>query len=443
MSDNLAFKRNKYMIHEPTTQQAVFLWADHIYEILYGGAAGGGKSDALLMAALQYVDVPGYQALLFRRTYKDLALPGALMDRADEWLGNTDAKWDSTNKAWNFPSGARVAFGYMETERDRFRYASAEFQFIGYDELTQFTKLQYTFMFSRLRRLKGAKVPIRMRAASNPGGIGHEWVRDRFITNRANGRVFIPAKLKDNPHVDQDAYYRMLGELDPVTREQLEEGNWDARPDGGLFFRRNFQTFIERPEPIVALRVRAWDLAATPGDGDRTVGARFALDLDRRKVYVEDVVRGQWGSADRNKIIYKTALMDQDFPGTPTIQLLERQPGEAGKTEAESMAAFLGRFPVEFISPTGSKYVRSMPYQAASANQRIVLVKAPWNEPFIEEHVGWLGSVNRSEIDDQVDAGSMAYNRLYPEVSSSGAFTTKGPRQLRPRPFNRTRTSNP
>ena len=117
-------------------------------EALYGGAAGGGKSDALLMAALQYVDVPGYAALLLRRTYADLALPGALMDRAAEWLSGTDAKWNGQEKSWSFPSGATTTFGYMATDADKYRYQSAEFQFIGWDELTQFPSDPYLYMLS-------------------------------------------------------------------------------------------------------------------------------------------------------------------------------------------------------------------------------------------------------------------------------------------------------
>src|SRR5574340_387166 len=93
----------------PTPPQAAFLLLDGL-EALYGGAAGGGKSDALLVAALQYVDVPGYAALLLRRTYPDLALPGAIMDRAKEWLGPHLAagsvRWIETDKTFVFPSGA-------------------------------------------------------------------------------------------------------------------------------------------------------------------------------------------------------------------------------------------------------------------------------------------------------------------------------------------------
>lgn len=188
------------------------------------------------MAALEHVHVPGYSALLLRRTYADLSLPGAIMDRAKEWLAPTDAKWNDRDKRWTFPSGATLSFGYLDNDRDRFRYASAEFQFIGFDELTQFPEAWYRFLFSRLRRTKGIDVPLRMRGATNPGGIGHEWVRRRFVADDVVERPFIPAKLADNPSLDADAYRLSLAELDSTTRAQLLDGVW-VRDAEGLVYR--------------------------------------------------------------------------------------------------------------------------------------------------------------------------------------------------------------
>jgi hypothetical protein len=221
-------------------KQRIFL-ADERRELLYGGAAGGGKSDALLMAALQYVEQPNYNAILFRRTYADLSLPGALMPRAAEWLSQTSARWNETKKQWTFPSGATLTFGYLQHTNDKFRYQSAEFDFIGFDELTQFPEADYLYLFSRLRRRTGSKIPPRMRAASNPGGTGHRWVHERFIAPYEAGsmpddRGFIPAKLDDNPHVDREQYELSLAQLDEVTRAQLRQGDWNARLPGPWVF---------------------------------------------------------------------------------------------------------------------------------------------------------------------------------------------------------------
>jgi len=173
---------NQYITHKPTDKQFEFLFYPDILEGFYGGAAGGGKSDALLMAALQFAEVPRYSALLLRRTYADLSLPEALMDRAQEWLSSTDARWHADTKTWEFPSGATLTFGYLQTERDKYRYQGAAFQMVGFDEITQFTESMYQYLFSRLRRLEDSHVPIRMRAASNPGDIGHCVPYGRVLT---------------------------------------------------------------------------------------------------------------------------------------------------------------------------------------------------------------------------------------------------------------------
>jgi hypothetical protein len=191
------------------------------------------------------VDIPGYSAILFRKTYADLKLPGSLIPRSHEWLSQTDAVWNDNDKQWRFPSGATLNFGYMQTDEDRFRYQSSEFQFVGFDELTQFSRLQYTYMVSRLRKPSDlttghplAKVPIRLRGATNPGGRGHLWVKNRFLDRKDDPpedytqRVFIPSRLPDNPSVDQAAYAYALEQLDDASRAQLLDGDWDAREPG-------------------------------------------------------------------------------------------------------------------------------------------------------------------------------------------------------------------
>ncbi len=234
--------------HQPTSKQQAFLDVD-CFEGLYGGAAGGGKSDALLMAALQYVHVPGYAALLLRRTYADLALPGAIMDRAKAWLIPKGVDWNDKDKRFTFPSGATLTFGYLDTERDRYRYQGAELQYIGFDELTQFPEQWYRYLLSRLRRLRGSEVPLRARGASNPGGLGHDWVRRRFVEETRGDRAFVPATLSDNPHLDAESYREALAQLDATTRKQLLEGVW-VRDGGGLVYSGFEEARCLRMEPV-------------------------------------------------------------------------------------------------------------------------------------------------------------------------------------------------
>jgi hypothetical protein len=230
----------------PHPRQHAFLWLS-CDEAFYGGAAGGGKSDALLMAALQYVDVPNYAALIVRKTFAQLTKAGAIMDRSLDWLKNTDAKWNGNEHKWTFPSGATLEFGHLQTSNDKYNYQGPEFQFVGFDELTQFDEDDFIYLSSRLRKPSAgplSQVPLRLRSASNPGGKGHRWVKRRYIERlprpgdpedtpeKCAGRIFIPAKVKDNPSIDQDAYRRSLSALDPQTRKQLEDGDWNARPPG-------------------------------------------------------------------------------------------------------------------------------------------------------------------------------------------------------------------
>lgn len=246
----------KYCPHKPWPKQRLFLDLK-CKEAFFGGAVGGSKTDTLLMVALQYVHVPGYSCLILRRDYARLSLPGSIMDRARSWLFNTDAKWNDQKKLFRFPSGAVIQFGYIDHPDDRFRYASSEFQAILWDELSEF-KLSddesnpYLFLFSRLRKPDELPVPLIVRAASNPGNIGHAWVRKRFVSDAAiaalnantdaSPRVywadesqtiaFVPSLLQDNPAINPDDYLPSLAHLPPITRARLIKGDWSVREDG-------------------------------------------------------------------------------------------------------------------------------------------------------------------------------------------------------------------
>ena len=233
--------KNKYIPHIPFTNQVYFL-ASNEEELLYGGQAGGGKSDALLMSALQYVDYEEYSAMLLRRTYKDLALPNAIMNRAHQWFSNLPdtvepPSWDRDTKTYTFPSGATLTFSYLAHDNDLDQYQGSELQFVGFDELTQFTERQYTYLHSRLRKLEDSPIPIRMRAGTNPGGRGHDWVKKRFITKESPS-PFIQSAYTDNIYLDREQYGNQLDKLDELTRLQLKFGDWDTELKEGLLLTR-------------------------------------------------------------------------------------------------------------------------------------------------------------------------------------------------------------
>jgi predicted phage terminase large subunit-like protein len=415
-------------------------------EALYGGAAGGGKSDALLMAALQFVNEPGYNAILFRRSYRDLALPEALMDRASQWLGGTKAHWSAVNHAWTFPSTARLNFGYLETDQDKYSYQSAEFQFIGFDEKTQFLEGQYRYLFSRLRRLEGAYVPLRMRGASNPGNIGHDWVKRRFLPwlkcqecgieqqvtkaeilvecpachskeitiRNVEGRIFIPAKLQDNPNLDRVSYIRSLNQLDPITRRQYLEGDWSAK-HGGSKFRREW--FISDSHPMLkaapedATRVRFWDMAATTPkqgkDPDYTVGSKVAFK--EGMYYIEDIRRFRKTPKETEDAIKQTAVLDYMQHKNRVSICMEIEPGSEGISLVSHYSRnILSGFTFHGQRATGDKELRANPFSSAAEAGNVWLIEGVWINPFLDE----AESFPLGEHDDQVDATSGAFERL-------------------------------
>jgi len=293
---------------------------------LLGGAAGGGKSFSLLCQALQYVDVPGYAALLVRSQFTDLSMAGGLMDKASTFLANIPGvhKKDG-GKRWEFETSdpdrpAVLQFGHLGYVGAEYNYKSSEFQFIGVDESTETPEKAVLYLKSRLRRPQCpkhrsllrpdcrecqrigplSKVPLRFRLASNPGGKYGEWVKNRYVLNACtpgidgeylkadeetqfsrvwtvsvhcddcNGsgrtrdyvdptiitdcpacsgkgvtiRHFIPARLKDNKHVDPRSYIQSLkGMENPVEAARLLHGKWDVMEEGNFFKEESFRYY--------------------------------------------------------------------------------------------------------------------------------------------------------------------------------------------------------
>lgn len=223
------------ILPEINKQQALFLLLE-CEEALYGGAVGGGKTAALLMGAIQYVDVPGYAALILRRTFPELEQPEGPIWQSLKWFGTVDESirpvYAKAERTWTFPSGAVIRFGHLDDANAVMRYQGGGYHYVGFDELTHFEQSSYEFVaFSRQRKPpKGplSEVPMRVRSSANPGGPGHIWVKKRFIDDRPADVAFIPAKVWDNPGIDTDDYVSRLQKLSPVLQEQLLNGDWGA-----------------------------------------------------------------------------------------------------------------------------------------------------------------------------------------------------------------------
>ena len=233
----------------PQPRQAVFM-ARGEDEVLFGGAAGGGKSDVLVAEALRQVHIPHYKGLLLRKTYPQLT---ELIDKTLNLYPKIfpKAKYNSTTHTWRFPSGAKIIFGSLPHSKDKYNYQGIAYDFIGFDELTHFTFDEYIYLFSR-NRPNGPDTRVYMRATANPGGIGHGWVKDRFITaappmttvweevkaKLPNGeeralkrsRIFVPSLLTDNEALirNDPGYMARLASLPEAQRKALLYGDWDS-----------------------------------------------------------------------------------------------------------------------------------------------------------------------------------------------------------------------
>lgn len=413
----LHVRMTEYIPHKPWPKQAAYLCdlMNEEEEVLFGGAAGGGKSDALLMGALQFADVPGYSALLIRKTYPDLAQSGGLMDRAYEWLGPTAATWNDNDKRWEFPvegAGlpARLQFGYLDRELAKYRYQGGEYHYIGIDELTQLPwESAYTYLFSRMRRLVDFGVPMRMRGATNPGGLGGVWVRERFIPDPEYPNIkkppFIASFVEDNPAVDIVDYLRMLKKLDPVEYARLRLGDWFAIEQGEYFPRDDFQFIDYEDLPQRTLRARGWDKAATQDGGNLTAGVLISAD-DVPRFFVEDFVWGHWGPRKRDKMIYNTAQAD----GKDVEIWIEEEGGSGGAQSAQISAQQLAGFNVFFQKATsaGGKINRARPFAAQVQGKNVYLVRGPWNASYLSYVCPFPGGTYK----DPVDASGTSFNNI-------------------------------
>lgn len=255
-------------------KQELFLsLPDSIFEQFYGGAAGGGKSESLMMRPIlrQWTDNNRFQGIILRRTYKELE--ESLIERSKRGGMNKDgteipsfydfgAEYNEQKKKWKWPSGATLTFGHAEEESDIRKYDTSEYQYCAFDELTSFTEFQYKFMaFSRVRSIIPS-IPALVCSGSNPGNIGHRWVRERFVEPARQGgkiiaerikgdlikRIFIQAFLTDNPRLMENdpLYIRRLELLPEADKRAKLYGDWWTF-SGQVFSEWRTEPFIDEP----------------------------------------------------------------------------------------------------------------------------------------------------------------------------------------------------
>lgn len=407
-----------------------------------GGAAGGGKTWALLVEPLRHLGNPQFGAVIFRRTYPQITNQGGLWDESHAIYPHAGGTAHEGNVEWTFPTGARVRFAHMQHEKDKLSWKGAQIPLIGFDQLEDFSESQFFYLLSRNRSTSGVRPYVRATCNPDPDSFlatflawwidpetGYpiaeragrlrwfvrvnealHWSSDpedlvvQFPGQMPKSVTFIPAKLEDNPILETiDPGYRAnLMALPLVERERLLGGNWKIRPAAGTVFKRHWFEIVPAA-PANAQRVRAWDKAATAGGGDWTAGVRMSRTPDGT-LYVEDVKRVQLSPGERDKLIRQTAELD----GRAVAIRGEQEPGSAGKSDALSFVHLLQGFTVRTKPATGDKVTRAGPLSSQAEVGNVKLVAGPWNEAFLLELERFPDGAN----DDQVDAASAAYEAL-------------------------------
>lgn len=432
--------------HSPHPKQTDFL-AYEGTEALYGGAGGGGKSNALLSAALQFADVPGYSAVILRRTYAQLSKSDAIMARSKEWLKGTDAHWSTETHTWTFPSGATLEFGHMDHEDAKYNFQGGAYNFCGFDELTQFSKTQYLYLFSRTRRLTESRINLRFRATANPGGVGHDWVKERFIPAdflnasqeekfskiwwKAGKRLFVPARLEDNPSLDVVSYDEMLQELDYVTRQQMRHGDWQAHADGR--FKREWWRRYRRGEDHIVLddgTICLLDRLAGRNEPNsvKVLGPvpRFIIiDPANRKTKASKfTAMGVFGDLGEQRLAVLDMLREQlavDEIIPRLAWLCERWQPEWVGIEANGFQMFLvkearrdRRIPtVRELEPEGKSKLTRATTSIIRAEHGLIYLPSdreahPWLEQWETEHHSFTGDEKLDQYTDAVDTTAYA-----------------------------------
>jgi hypothetical protein len=314
-------------------------------DVLYGGAAGGGKSYAMLVDPLRFAHRAAHRALILRRSMPELR---ELIDKSRELYPKAfpGCKYKEVEKLWNFPSGAKIEFGFLERDADVYRYQGQAYSWIGFDEIThQATEFSWNYLASRLRTTDPEIIPY-MRCTANPGGVGAHWVKKRYITPSPPNesfkgedgltRKFIPARLDDNPYLASDGRYeQMLKALPPTQRRQLLEGDWEVA-EGAAFteFDRNIHIIDPFEIPIHWDRVKGIDY----GYASESACVWGAIDRDDNTLIIyRELYRKGLLATDLAQLITEMELNDpMSVPGVLDTACWNRT-GQTGPTVGETL----------------------------------------------------------------------------------------------------------
>lgn len=421
---------------------------------IFGGAAGGGKSWAMLAEPVRHIKNPKFGAVIFRRTTTQIRNEGGLWDESSYIYPMIGGEPKEMTLQWKFPSGATVTMAHLEYDKSILNYQGSQIPLMCFDELTHFSEKQFFYMLSRNRSTSGIRPYVR--ATTNPdadswvaefiswwidqetgyaiperSGVLRWFVRigDQVIwadspeeleqykmENEAGELVPIPAKsvtfisskLTDNKVLMQSdpGYMANLMALSLVDRERLLNGNWKIRPSAGLYFQRSWVKIVDIP-PAVVNTVRAWDLASTPlngtNDPDGTASVKMGITQDK-KLVIFHASLDHLGPKDVERKVKEAAEAD----GHAVTIDIAQDPGQAGKSQIAAYSALLSGYELRSSTETGSKITRFAPFSAQAEAGNVYVCRGPWNEMLFQNLEGFP----QMKHDDPVDAVSRAYAAL-------------------------------
>lgn len=427
---------------------------------IYGGAAGCGKSIALLYELAKWIHLRDYRGIIFRRTNPELTGGGGLWDESQKWYPLLKGrKRETPGMEWLFPSGARIEFRHLQHEEDVKAHHGRQYALVCFDELTTFTEKQFWYLVSRLRSTCGVRPYIRASCNPDPDSFvasliawwldsdgypiqeragqvrwlvryddevhwfdSQEKAKNQFPDRAPMSFTFVPGKLTDN-QLGDPTYSDRLQNLATVDRLRLygdgrRGGNWLVRASAGMILPRALFRIEAQPPSKIIRTVRCWDKGAsapTPEhpDPDWTRGVRVNL-CEKGELWVDDLISCRERPAQTFFLMRKTAERD----GHGVIHGLWQEVGGSGKVDNEVTQDALAGFPTETERIGVDKVAYAKIWAPLLERGMIFIKRAPWTEAIISECDGFPDGAH----DDIVDAISRAALML---VSPGTAFWSK------------------
>jgi predicted phage terminase large subunit-like protein len=414
-----------------------------------GGSAGCGKSWASVYEAARFHDVPGFAAILFRRTSPELVGAGSIWEESLKLYPRLGGVPREHRLDWRFPSGASIEFRHLQYDGDRLSHQSKQYALILFEEICHFTESQFWYLISRARSTCGVRPYVRATCNPDPdsfvakliawwidqdtglpiperAGVLRWFVRsgddlvwastpEELRGQCGEGRqpkslTFVPGKLEDNQIlVAKDPAYRAwLESLPLVDRERLLGGNWKIKPAAGLYFKREYFTIVDEVPGDLVNVVRCWDKAATEPseknrDPDYTAGVKLGKLRDGRYIVLH-VARAQSSPGKVDSLMQRIAKTD----GNGVTAVLFQDPGQAGKVDVAHMRRVLDGYSLRVTRPTKDKVTFAGPFSAQAEGGNVLMLRGEWNDQYISEHEAFP----EGSHDDQVDATAGAYDAL-------------------------------